>query len=363
MRTFFNTESPFGQPVFKPLEWPYAQAGLLRNLQSVKDFYKTRPFAVRSEHILARLLNNLGVPYSLNLDRFHDIVDTRALAASASFRFTSSLNKGQMFKGVFYGEDSEEVLMAIDDVFNPFQVYKDWKNTSAVTVLAHPKSDLGLTLPNGKRSGTETGLSVIAINIPMLAVQFKAFLDDQTKNFLEKGLPTHTVAQFIHMYVLPNMLDSQLEVALFNRAYNLVMGAPMGEETKKHPFFLLSYTKQVDNSYSQVIDYLKENDRHYKIALKSFPGVSTKDFEILLKTPDNTPTKQVVWAEFIARIRALEFLVRLSPSNGNKLNRSENNLFYRTLKLYQNDNTLESVMSKNTEYEVLYSIAEIKDLL
>lgn len=363
MRTFFNVLSPFGQNTFSQTQWPYALNGLKRNSEIVTDYYKIRPFAVKSEHILARLLNSLGVSYMMNLERFYDLVDSRALPLSSSFRMTSSLNKGTMFKGIFFGEDSEEILLACDDSINPFYVYKNWKDVSAVKVIMHPKSDLGFTLPNGKKSGTDYGVSVIAINIPALAVQFKAFLDYQQINFIDKGMNPQTVAQFIHMYVLPNMLGSQLDIALFNRAYNLTVGAPMGDATKKHAFMLLDYSKYVDASYSQLVDFFKQNDRHYKIILKSFFGIQQSNFEDLFVLPDNAPTRQVVWAELVARIRVIEFLVKLSPSNGNHLNRSENNYFLRTIKLYENDSALRAVMSKNTEYEILYSIAEIKSLI
>ncbi len=363
MRTFFNLLSPFGQNVLNPVHWPYASNGLNRNLDIVNDYYKVRPFAVRSEHLIARILNNLGVPYSLELDRFYDIVEARSLQLASVFKLTSSLNKGSVFKGIFFGEDSEEILMAIDDVINPFQVYKEWKSYSAIKILMHPKSDLGFTLPNGKNSGTETGLSVIAINISALAVQFKAFLDYQKINYIDKGLNPLTVAQFIHMFVLPNILKSQLDIALFNRAYNLLVGAPMGEATRKHAFMLLDYSKHVDKTYNELIKYFKENDKHYKIILKSFFGVTEPDFEKLFVLPDNTPTRQVIWAEFVSRIKVIEFLVKLSPSNGNSFNRSENNLFLRSIKLYENDRILSGVMSRESEYNVLYSIADIKRLI
>lgn len=363
MRTFFNIESPFGQSVLHPPQWLYAKNGLERNTEIVKEYYRIRPFAVRSEHILARLLNNLGVPYSLNLERFHDIIDSRALALSSVFKMTSSLNKGSMFKGTFFGEGIEEILMATDDVFNPFSTYRNWKNVSAVKVLMHPKSDLGFTLPNGKASGTETGYAVIEINIPMLAVQFKAFMDYQKIHFIDKGDNPHTVAQFIHMYVLPNMISSQLDICLFNRAYNLVVGAPMGMQTKRHAFNLLDYTKNTDSTLETLIGFFSENDRHYKIMLKSFFGVQTTDFEKLFKLPDNAPTKQVIWAELVARIKVIEFLVKLSPNNGKVINQSENNLFLRTIKMYESDGVMRSVMSQNTEYDVLYSLAEIKNML
>lgn len=363
MQHFFNFLYPVGQNALRPVQWPYAEAGLNRNLAIVKNYYSTRPFAVKSDHILARLLNNLGVSFNHPLERFYDIIDSRALPLSSVFRMTSSINKGIMFKGNFFGENSEEILMATDDGFNPHAVYRDWKTTSAVTVLMHPKSDLGFTLANGKKSGTETGVSVVQINIPMLAVQFRAFLQDQKVNFIDKGLDTRTVAQFIHMYVLPNMLDSQLDIALFNRAYNLVIGAPMGEQTKRHAFYLTDYSKQVDNTYKETIQYFSNNDKHYKIILKSFFGVTSEDFEKLFVLPDNAPTRQILWAELVARIKVLEFLVKLSPSNGDKLNKSENNFFTRTFKLYESDKVLESVMSKDTHHEIMYSISEIKKLI
>lgn len=363
MQHFFNFLYPVGQNALRPVHWPYAENGLSRNIATVKNYYSVRPFAVKSDHILARLLNNLGVPYNYSLERFYDIIDSRALPLATSFRFTSSLNKGSMFKGCFFGEDSDEVLMAVDDSFNPYTVFRDWKSVSAVTVLMHPKSDLGLTLPNGKRSGTETGLSVIQINIPMLAVQFKAFLKDQKENFIDKGLDSKTVAQFIHMYVLPNMMESYLDISLFNRAYNLLVGAPMGEATKKHAFYLTDYSKQVDSTYKEILDYFINNDKHYKIILKSFFVVLSGDFEKLFVLPDNAPTKQIIWAELIARLKVIEFLVKLSPSCGNKLNRSENNYFLRNFKLYESDGALLSVMPKNIEREVFYQIKELKTLI
>lgn len=363
MQHFFNFLHPVGQNALRPVHWPYAEAGLSKNLNTVKDYYSIRPFAVKSDHILARLLNNLGVPYNHSLERFYDIIDSRALALSSSFRMTSSINKGVMFKGNFFGEDSDEVLMATDDSFNPFYVFNNWKNVSAVKVLMHPKSDLGFTLANGKKSGTETGISVININIPMLAVQFKAFLKDQKENFIDKGLDSKTVAQFIHMYVLPNMLDSQLDLVLFNRCYNLVTGAPMGSAIRKHAFYLTDYAKQVDSTLNETIEYFRNNDKHYKIILKSFFAVTNTDFEKLFVLPDNAPTKQILWAELLARLKVIELLVKLSPNAGNKLNRSENNLFLRTLKLYENDGSLLNVMPRHVEHEVFYQIREIKKLI
>lgn len=363
MQTFFNTIEPFGQAVFNPPQWPYLSDGLKRNLQTVKDYYKIRPFAVRSNHYLARILNNLGVSYNLNLDRFSDIADARAATISMGFKMTSSIYRGSVFKDVFYGGSVSEVFVLDEEYFDPYETYKDWMNTSAVKVLMHPMSDLNLLIPNGKYVGDETGVAVISINIAKLAVQFKAFLDRESKKFYENNESPKTVAQFIHMFVLPNMVDSHLDIALFNRVYNLVTNKPMGTAGRNHSFYLTDYSKIVDDVYGGVIDHFRTSDKRYKVMLKSFPCIEQGNFEHLMKLPDNAPTRQVIWSHVVARIKVLEMMVKLSPNQGNALNRSDNNQFLRDFKLYENDKALSGLLNTGLYFDLLKSVEQIKDLI
>lgn len=362
MQTFFNTIEPYGQAVLQPAQWPYLSDGLKRNLQTVKDYYKIRPFAVKSNHYLARLLNNLGVSYNLNLDRFSDIVDARASTVAMGFKMTSSVYRGSVFKDVFYGGSISEIFILDEEYFDPFETYANWQTESAVKVLMHPVSDLGLLLPNGKYVNS-SGVAVIGINIAKLAVQFKAFLDREAKKFYENNESPKTVAQFIHMFVLPNMLDSHLDVALFNRALNLVTGRPMVEAGRTHSFYLTDYSKNVDTVYSTIINQFKTADKRYKIMLKSFPCIDSGNFEQLMKLPDNAPTRQIVWSHVLARLKVLELLIKLSPNQGNALNRTDNNQFLRDFKLYENDNALTGLMSPGLYQSLINSVEEIKSLV
>ena len=363
MQTFFNTTEPIGQAVFQPPQWSYLNDGLKRNLQTVKDYYKIRPFAVKSNHFLARLLNNLGVSYNLNLERFYDIADARASTISMGFKMTSSVYRGSHFKDVFYGGNISEIFILDEEYCDPYETYKNWMDVSAVKVLMHPKSDLNLLMPNGKSYDAEPGVAVISINIAKLAVQFKAFLDREEKRMNELNESPKTVAQFIHMFVLPNMLDSQLDIALFNRVYNLVTNSPMREANKKHPFFLTDYSKMVDKVYSDIVDVFSSSDKRYKVMLKSFPCVSVENFEKLMVLPDNAPTRQIIWSQVVARVKVLELLVKLSPNNGNSLNKADNNTFSRNFKLYENDKALSDLVQSSNYYELIKSIADVKTLI
>jgi hypothetical protein len=363
MQTFFNHVEKYGTSVFHPPEWSYLKNGLDRNLKTVKDYYMSRPFAVKSNHYLVKILNNLGVSFNHNLERFYDIVDARASIISMGFKMSSSVYRGSVFKDIFYGGNISEVLVLEESYFDPEKVYRDWKNAKAVKVLMHPKSDLKLLIPNGKYIGSEDGVAVISINIAMLAVQFKAFLEYEMNRTANTNESPKTVAQFIHMFVLPNMLDSHLDIVLFNRVYNLVVGAPMGDSNKKHPFYITDYSVGIDRMYNKLVKAFKTSDKRYKTYLKSFPCTTDIDFDNLLRLPDNAPTRQIVWTHVLARLRALEMLVKLSPANGNRLNKLDNNEFLRTFKLYESDKALSHLLRSDINFDIEIAIKDIKYLI
>ena len=340
MQNFFNIASPVRQVAMALPQWNYIRANLRRNVETVQGYYSVRPFAVRSQHFLVRLLNTIGVSYKLPVDRFYDLVNAKAMGHSMTMKMTSSVYKGAIHQGVFYGEGSSEILVAVTDPINPINVYKNWRTTSAVRPIAHEISDMGLLLPNGKSSSVDKGLCVIGINIAQLAVQYRAFLDYMVEEYIDQGLTPLTTMQFIHMFVLPNMLPSHLDLVLFNRAYNLLVGAPMGEATKRHPFYLTDYSRLVDQSYKEVISYFQGQSKEFKAILSTFPGAYADSFEEALKIPDEAPTRQIVFSEVVARLKVVDFLTSFTEDAGTHRSRSEINTIMRTLKYYDRDNSI-----------------------
>lgn len=350
MIELFNTPETYGQGKLSPSGWPYVESGLKRNLETVKNYYYNKPFAVRSNHLLVKLLNSIGVPFSYNLERFSDIVDAKAFHLAMHLRISSPLYRGNIFRDIFYGGDIDEVIVAVDDYFNPEYVTENWKTVSAVTVIQHPKSDLNLMLPNGKYLGDESGTAVFGLNIAMLAVQYRAFLYEEFK-VLEGGESPKSTSQFIHMFVLPNMLDSHLDIALFNRAYNLLTNTSMGVSQRKQPFNVTDYTDKVDKVYQTLIDYYSGSNRHYASILSGFPVPSAGTLAQALLLPNNAPTKQSIWTNVIARLPALDFLTLLAKNNGNNSDRTINNMIVRYFKLYENDKALDNILMPRTQLQ------------
>ena len=358
MQTFFGSLSPISYGVVRYAEWNYIREGLLRNLETVQNYYKSRVFTVKSNHFLARLINSFNVPHSLELERFYDNADSKADTFSMAMKMTSPIYKGSIFNGVFYGADNSEILISNTESFNPYWVHKNWKTVSAVKPLLHPRSDLDLLLPNGKDTGSETGLAVVSINIPMLAVQFRAFAQDQMNK--NNGNDSYlSVAHFIHMYVLPNMLPAHLDLAIFNRINNLSLGAPLGESKRKHPFALPSYNSRVDDVHKQIVHDTKNRNLEYEMILRTVPTVFQDTLDQVMLLPDIAPTRQIIWAELLARIDTVDFMTRMGGAQSVGKNRATINYLAKFFRFIKNDKTLETYLPYGMYLDIKYKIEEI----
>ena len=97
------------------------------------------------------------------------------------------------------------------------------------------------------------------------------------------------------MYVLPNMLFSHMDQALFNRIRKLRKGEEVGQSIKRHPFALIDYTNKVDSCYGNVIENLTKTGKNFVGVLQSVPAVVKENMEQAMHVPDMAPTRQVMW--------------------------------------------------------------------
>ena len=342
MYSLFNIQQSASQGIMHLSEWVYLKNGLQRNLSQVVHFYRNNPMAVHSDHFLVKLLQSITIPQSQHLERYYNNVDALALNLSASLHMHSSIHHGKLFDGVFFGKGNDEILVAHTDSFDLKEANEKWKDLSPVRILRHFRSDLGFNLPDGNNTGSEEGLSVIAINIPMLAIQYRAFRFNEIKiNSNENGEvvdSTLSCAHFIHMYVLPNAMLSYLDHVVFNRISNLEFGIPLGESSRKHSFFLTDFSAKMTYVHNEILNVLKKQNKDFTGILRNIPVVSCDNADKLMELPDMALTRQILPSLVVSRLPELKFLCRISrDSIGNK-NQSEINRILRYITQYRSDN-------------------------
>jgi len=361
MRTLFNLKPPSNYGVLQSVHWPYVRDGLKRNLEVILRYHRRNPQAVQGSHFLVRLIMSIDVPLGLNLERYFENVDAGTFNTASALKMTSPVSKGILFNGIFYGPGCREVLIGHNDFFDIYEADRNWRNQQPVKVLRHPRSDLMMNLPDGKATGTETGMAVISINIPLLAVMYRAFCnyEAQTADTSDQL----SVYHFLRMFVIPNMLASHLDVALFNRIDNMQKGAPLGESKKAHSFALPDYSKKVTEVHKELLEYVHKKRQDFLGVLYTIPAVTKANMAEVMELPEVTPTRQVVWSLVLARLPVLAFLFQAGRDRVSTLNQLEINAVRRAITSYKSDSLFNAMLPIEDYVDVSLEIDEIFDKL
>jgi hypothetical protein len=344
MQNFYSLYSSGNFGTFRLPDWNYVQDGLKRNLNTIVNYYQNSTMAVESDHFLVKLLQLITVPQSQNLDRYYDNVDAIALNMSMALKMTSTIYSGKIFDGIFYGEGCSEILVATDESFDIFDADKNWRNLCAVKVMRHPITNLGLDLPSGRKQLSDNNFAVINIHIPMLALQYRAYRLDQIEKFGEDGGDQGSAMNFIHMFVLPNMLYSHLDHVIFNRIRCLLDGKNMEEMKQHHPFYTTDYSDRLNRVQTKILEGLKNIDKDFVGELRSIPVISKGDVFALMATPEVAQTRQILWTMVISRLPVLDFLLTTVNGRPEEWNQSQINHLLFNIRQLKNDRSIQAMM-------------------
>lgn len=344
--------------VIRPAGFELIQRTYQREIAKIIDYYHSRVYAVPSNHLLCRMLITGLISSELPMDRFMEIAYARSPYVAKHFNLTSEISYGRMFDGVFYGEGNNEILLYSEEYFDPYEALVNWRNLEPVKVLEHSVSDFGLKLPNGERNSTGQDLCVISINLPMLLVQYRGFMVEQSRSsFAGNGALSEN--HFVHMYVLPNMLRSHAELVILNRLKNLFYGAPMTQALTHHPFNVIDYGQRLDAVLKQVLKSINSTARPYAQYLQTIPSFYEESMQQYLQMPDLAKTRQVWWALFLTRLPVMQFLLDSGGENGLTANGTYISKLKIDVKQLKRESVMASVLPKDLSYDVSVAFEEI----
>ena len=362
MQFFFNHSPVLAKTAPLDSRWGYAKAALTRNIIYIKRYYSQANQAVSGNHLLVNLINLLNVDQGLPLERYYNTVSAKTDKLSHLLKLTSSVEVGKLHPGVFYGPLVKEIIIADDSYTSPRYISENWQNYPSVKVIDHPVSNLDLLLPDGKKHSTAEGTATIVINIPALAIQFREFARINHIDLLA-GKGADPITYFIHRFVLPNMLESHLDCCLVNRLYNHTVGAPMDEPIGKHPINLIDYTKHVEVVYTDLLKRLKRGIYDYWTMLRSIPLVSSPNMQEWARLPDLAPTRQIAWAEFITRIKTIEFMITAGSDTSIYVNAKDVNYLAKKLLTYSTDSVFRQITDNDVYLDTINRVNSIMQIL
>lgn len=280
-------------------------------IQDVKTYYRNAPKYVESTNLFAILIQQFVMNTWMDDDQWVRYVEETSKGVVRNLGIVSPVNKGKIFfNGITLGPNSEEVAITNNEKFERTGLGQRWRRLTPVKYLYHTRTDTSLPIMNNTTPGRAHG--VISINIPMLLVQYRYWLRWQQKLGI---IQFENVYRFIGSFVLPNMIDSFLDIAFFNMIDRASQGIPNKTFPTHHPFYLTDMNPRL----IPIIEHINREAIAKGIEVEGLaaitPMILDNDLFQVMKLPREPVTYQNEWAFSLARLPYLRYLMRMVMRN------------------------------------------------
>lgn len=288
------------------------------NRNTIQTYYQTNNFTVRNTNLLSRFIAHFPTSISADIYDYLETVENRLVYLSKHFKFTSPIDKGIVHPPYFFGNLGEELIFSGYDRFNAIEYSSQWKTSSCLKILIHPRSDDHLLLPNGCDDGNRSGIAGIYIDTDKLAIKYNNFVkqeslkpDDGTR--LNKNY-------FVPKYVLSTCLEDLIDHTLLNKLIDTYYKLPIQQPKLKYPFKLFEPTTQVNRWIDDTLKVLQnKNNMDYLTALRHIQLIFSRDAASLLTLPPLSATRQVKSKLLLTRLKYMNFLIDICGVGGGNM--------------------------------------------
>ena len=292
-----------------PPEYNYIKRSLVKEAEIVKRHYRLNAKPFPNQHPLMRLIEMLPLAWSADDYQYSNIIEDAALGLSRTLGFTSDCFKGQIFtKGFLLGPDTREAVLSIHNEEFFLDTDKTWYKLNPINYVYHTRSDVTIPLLNNKTKGSGYGL--LTINIPMLMVKYRHWYKWQKS----KGDSIPPASSFITSFVLPDLIDSYMDIAVFNRLDQQLADLPLRKYSSSHPFYLTDFTDKIDAFNRSVLTYYKNRRVNGHAVITGFPMFFHANLGSLLEQPEGLINRNNDWFYIIQRLPFFRFLLRLQDN-------------------------------------------------
>lgn len=313
-----------------------ARQAVNNEVDRIVSYYRNSNFVVSPSHLICQILKHLNVSLQRDLASYTMICYDEVERLSKMFKLIHpDVPNPDIRHGLFYNSSTPEYIVADESLFDYSKAYERWKTISPIKVHYHCFTDLNAPLLNGsyKNPVQEKGYAVISINIPLLAIQYRAWLEKGSK---EAGF-INRVENFVLRYPLLNTVYRHMEIAMMNRTIHTYLGLPVGKYFRLHPINVVDVTRIVDNSLQSRKHILENGRLRLRELFNSFDGLRKTCWLQFIKPPLVAKTRNTKWVIELQYIRLTLFWLKYAKANN----------------IYFNDNQLKRDL-KNLETDAIF---------
>ena len=328
-----------------------------RDLENVINYYSHSERRVNNSNTLVSLLNTLAIDYTLPIYEYLPKLDNVLMYNSKTFGIVSTVNKGSVLEGVVFRENSREIFIENDTDIDYTDLNTSWREHSAIRVLLYDGVDLGILAPNSDIDFKSDTLSVFAIDLKLMLIQFKYWAMEMSG----KGIAVDK-SHFVSTVLFTGIIKDLLDMAIWNRFTALGLGYSVNSRNiTKHPFVVADVTTRLDKELIRIYSRLKNMKITYSDMLKNIPTVSSGDVYNLLKVGKFMNSKQNMWGTWLSKIYHIADILGISNIDTIRVNSALNTELMIDLPIIENKVNLIGILPITLENDYRNTMDYIKD--
>lgn len=311
---------------------------MLRELTRITDYYRTSSFVVDGDHLINQLLLHLNVSLNRDIESYVRMCGYETERLARVFRLVNPVvGDPKPYSGTFYNNDTKEFIILHANQFDFNKAYDDWEKLVPIKVHAHGFTDTACDIPDGTymNSLSESGYAVISINLPMLALQYKAWVDKVNS---KQEFKTQTV-NYVYQYPITNMIWRHLDIAIVNRLITKYRGLPVAPYKRAHPIANINLDDRLDLVIARRLDIIKSGDYKFDQLFNIFECLNQSDWMTVLRPIDVAPVRSVKWVLELQVLNYFQFFLEVRRDANGAYNVSELTRALRDLRNLNNDAT------------------------
>lgn len=293
-------------PRITPPNWRRIRDIIVSGIKEAKNYYLNSKQVVYTGHPLITYLETLPISYNLDIDSFISQVYSLGVNRTKNFGFTSSLSSGKVHTNVFFGMGSHEVIIAVGGRMPSFQLKREWKALSAIRTVRHPYSHVFYQAGERAPISDTKGACVVVIDVNLLAIQYKLFLDEQkAKVSMNGGIPLG-IGYFLKAYALAGMIESNINISILNMYLASLQGVSYTKSTYRTPFNVPNVDSEIKGVIQYVTKVVKDRGLSTVEVLGNVTLIEHTALEEMVLTEGVYLNRQNTWAYLFSIFPALE---------------------------------------------------------
>jgi hypothetical protein len=235
----------------------YNRDKLKLNWKKTKDYYRSSSLFAPSNHLLIQILSSITFDKNQSPSTYYGaLADADYYFASIS-DLTSDIHKAKVFlNGYFYGGKKCYEIYVHDT--QEVDIKSNWREWQPIKVRSSQFIDYSYSIPmRGNIDNVSEGITVISINIKMLAMQYYFYLKSNTDMLVTDV--KRNIGSFVVRYPLCNMLPSIIDCSYLNEYRQRLLGEHIHSVKETNPVALNTKEYMFDRTISDVITAIRNS--------------------------------------------------------------------------------------------------------